>query len=69
MNVQEFIDLVKEMRAAQKAYFKRQSPSNMLISMELERRVDKALAEKIKIPEDQPKQMDLFATANTAKGE
>jgi hypothetical protein len=33
--------------------------------MEIEKQVDQALAEGITIPEGKPKQLDMFATANT----
>lgn len=45
MNYQEFRSVVNEMRVAQKTYFKTRASDDLLRSKELERRVDKALAE------------------------
>jgi hypothetical protein len=67
MNARDFIQLVANTRAAQKAYFKQRSQSNLKASLTLERRVDQALEEGIEIPEGMPKQLDMFATANTTK--
>jgi hypothetical protein len=68
MEARAFIDLVANMRAAQKKYFKERGKANMLASMEIEKQVDQALDEGITIPEDKPKQLDMFAAAN-AEGE
>lgn len=65
MKADDFVQLVTDMRAAQKAYFKQRTQSNMRASMEIERQVDQALAEGIEIPEGMPKQLDMFAAANT----
>ena len=47
MNVSEFNRTVKEMRQAQKDYFKHRLQSDLIKSKELERKVDKALEEGI----------------------
>lgn len=44
----EFIELVREMRNAQKEYFKTRDKSVLLKSKELERKVDSFLAHKVK---------------------
>ena len=46
MMVGEFADLVERMREAQKNYFRSHALSDLHKSKELERRVDKALAER-----------------------
>jgi len=69
MNALEFIDLVTNMRAAQKKYFKQRGQANKLASIEIEKQVDQALDEGIVIPEAKPKQLDMFAMANTTEGE
>jgi hypothetical protein len=43
LNVMEFIELVREMRAAQKEYFKKRSKDVLNRSKELERKVDAEL--------------------------
>jgi hypothetical protein len=65
MNAEDFIKLVTDMHEAQKTYFKKRGQANMLASMEIEKQVDQALAEGITIPEGLPKQLDMFAVANT----
>lgn len=63
MNVSEFTRVVKEMRDAQKAYFKNRLREDLVRSKELERRVDQAISEGIVFDldivqvetEDQPK--------------
>jgi hypothetical protein len=42
----EIIALVREMRAAQKAYFKARDLEHLTTSKRLEREIDKALAER-----------------------
>lgn len=64
MKADEFVQLVTDMRAAQKHYFKQRTKSNMLASMDIEKQVDQALAAGIEIP-GQPEQLDMFAAANT----
>ena len=67
MNAADFIDLVRQTRSAQKAYYKQRSQSNLQTSINLERQVDRALDEGIEIPEGMPKQLDMFALANAEK--
>ena len=69
MKATDFVDLVTQMRAAQKKYYKRRTTENMQASIKLEKEVDQALAEGIEIPEGMPKQLDMFAVANTTKGD
>jgi hypothetical protein len=64
MNAQDFIQLVTNMRLAQKSYFKQRTRSNMLASMEIEKQVDQALAAGIDLT-GATQQLDLFAAANT----
>lgn len=64
MKAKDFITLVKEMRDAQKKYFKQRGQANMLASMEIEKRVDRAILEGIDLT-GTTEQMDLFAAANT----
>ena len=47
MNYYEFAQLVQEMRAAQKRYFKRRTRSDLTEAKRLERQVDHAIAEFI----------------------
>lgn len=68
MNVSEFTRLVKEMRQAQKAWFKDHERGDLIRSKDLERRVDKALADGIIFDLDivsfvEPEQLDLFDKA------
>jgi hypothetical protein len=44
MNAQIFFELVKQMRAAQKKYFKERTQSNLIESKKLEKQVDQVLA-------------------------
>lgn len=67
MKANDFIQVVAEMRVAQKAYYKQRSQSNLKASIALERQVDQALEEGIEMPEGMPKQLDLFAAANPTK--
>ena len=48
MNSEEFRRLVTEMRHAQKEYFRTRSKQVLVMSKELERRVDKALNDEQK---------------------
>jgi hypothetical protein len=50
MSLEEFTQLVKDMRAAQKAYFKARTPAALEESKRLERLVDQAI-EAGEIPE------------------
>jgi hypothetical protein len=68
MKANDFIDLVKNMRLAQKKYFKQRGTPNMVASIELERQVDQALAEGIDLT-GATQQLDLFATANAEPSE
>jgi hypothetical protein len=43
-NEEDFINLVRKMRDAQKDYFKDRKPSHLQNARDLERRVDKAIA-------------------------
>lgn len=43
MTLEEFTKLVAEMRAMQKAYFRRRTPEALETSKQLEKRVDEAL--------------------------
>ncbi len=45
MKTDELIALVEEMRTEQKAYFRTREPIHLSHSKELERRVDRAIAE------------------------
>lgn len=54
MKLDEFVALVKQMRESQRAYFKERSPQWLSQARELERRVDKAIADI------QDKQKKLF---------
>ncbi len=74
MNVSEFTRLVKEMREAQKAWFKNRLRGDLIRSKDLERRVDKALADGIVFDLDivssvEPGQLDLFDGARRNDGE
>lgn len=66
MNVSEFTRLVRDMHAAQKALFRDRERADLIRSKELERQVDKALAEGIVFDLDivdartQGSQLDLF---------
>lgn len=57
-----FVSDVREMRKAQKAYFKSKLHSDLIRAKELERKVDQALAEMEAGPqkEDPDQQMGLF---------
>lgn len=59
MNVSEFTRLVEEMREAQKAWFKNRLRGDLIRSKDLERRVDKALADGL-VSSVEPGQLDLF---------
>lgn len=55
MGFQEFVDMVAKMRRAQKAYFREgRKHSDLMESKRLEALVDRALAEGIRVPVDQP---------------
>jgi len=43
MKIEEFAELVRQMRDAQKSYFKERSPQWLSTAKELERRVDSAV--------------------------
>ena len=45
MTIQEFVDLVSRMRAAQKVYFRDRTPYALSQSKQLERAVDEAVRE------------------------
>lgn len=67
MNVSEFTRMVKEMRDAQKKYFKSRLRSDLIASKELEKRVDQALADGIVfdldievVRNEEPEQGELF---------
>ena len=49
MNAMEFVNTVREMRTAQKDYFKNRLRTDLIRSKELERAVDKALAEGVTV--------------------
>ena len=46
MTDSEILDIVREMRAAQKTYFKSRAQTDLEASKDLERKVDKALTER-----------------------
>lgn len=55
MGFQEFLNAVAQMRRAQKAYFREgRKHSDLMESKRLEALVDRALAEGISVPVDQP---------------
>lgn len=58
MTVGDFINIVKEMRKAQKEYFKTRSQASLTKSKELEKTVDKLLAEREN--RNKPQQGSLF---------
>lgn len=65
MEIDKFIDLVAEMRTAQKNYFSSRSPYALSKSKRLECDVDRALAELSDVGSDKPhkdnaKQLSLF---------
>lgn len=70
MNVSQFTKAVKEMRDAQKAYFKLRLRSDLIKSKELEQKVDRALAEgivfdlDIEVVKNEPEQGSLFEEEN-----
>lgn len=57
MTVGDFVNLVKNMRDAQKKYFRTKSHSALILSMELEERVDLLLKERDE--RNMPKQAEL----------
>lgn len=75
MNVSEFTRLVRDMRAAQKAWFRDHERGDLIRSKDLERRVDKALADGIVFDLDivssveTPDQLDLFEGLRPTDGE
>lgn len=50
MNYEQFAELVRAMREAQKAYFKKRYTDDLVNSKKLEERVDKALKDMIDLP-------------------
>lgn len=54
MNITELATLVRQMRDAQRTYFRERSPQALNTSKELERRVDRAVADVL------DKQQKLF---------
>jgi len=66
MNVSQFVKTVKEMRDAQKAYFKSRLRTDLIHSKELEKRVDDAISEgvvfdlDIEVMSNEPEQGNLF---------
>lgn len=65
MTYQEFLQLVEEMRTAQKTYFSNRTQNNLLTSKRLEKLVDNAIAEgkfydANQAQESDAAQMDLF---------
>lgn len=52
MNITELATLVRQMRDAQRTYFRERSPQALNASKELERRVDRAVADVL---DKQPK--------------
>lgn len=56
MQNDQFIDLVKRMREAQKTYFQGRSRESLELSKSLERQVD----EEIKLSTDPPNQTRMF---------
>ena len=58
MTVGDFINIVKEMRKAQKEYFRTRSQASLTKSKELEKTVDKLLAEREN--RNKPQQGSLF---------
>lgn len=63
-DIEQFIDLVKRMRQAQKDYFRTRNRTIMQHSMGLERAVDKCIIEYEENKKDHPKQLDLFAESD-----
>ena len=59
MTLDELARLVRQMRDAQRAYFRERSPQALSVSKELERRIDRAVAN---ILDTQPR---LFEQENT----
>ena len=47
MNALEFVNKVRDMRAAQKAYFKKRLQGDLITSKQMEAEVDKALKEGV----------------------
>ena len=50
MDIEQFIELVRQLRAAQKAYFKDRKQSDLIEARKLEREVDQALADGVIVP-------------------
>ena len=61
MTTADFIDLIRQMRDAQKAYFSERSKKQMSIAMELERRVDAELA---RMKDGQKELFELLVSIN-----
>ena len=60
MKPKEFYEAVKEMRNAQKAYFRTRTTSSLEASKQLEKRIDDEIARVEEILHPSPKQMDFF---------
>lgn len=58
MTDREFLELVRRMRAAQRAYFQYRAPSDLNRAKALERKVDKELEQRASA--EGPKQARLF---------
>lgn len=60
MNAKQFFQLVSDMRAAQKEFFRTKSPSTLAESKQLERAVDAEILRVNEIIKGQPIARDLF---------
>ncbi len=69
IDVKDFCELVAQMRAAQKKYFKARNQSNLVAAKELERQVDKALHGEIILRVDHNQQPELFSPRNKGVGD
>jgi len=74
MNITEFVDKVREMRQAQKTYFKTRLQGDLIKSKQLESIVDKALAEGVTIYEthtleEEAQQLGLLDGEQTANAD
>ena len=49
MNIEQFVSKVREMRKAQKDYFKGRMTGDLMLAKRLEREVDEALAEGVSL--------------------
>lgn len=61
MNIVEFVNVVRKMRSAQRAYFKSRLQSDLVAAKQLEATVDKALADGmiLRVTESAPGMLGL----------